>query len=231
MVRSLLPIVVGAMLGCSCLISNPPDYDTVGHRPAVDSRDPAGRIFEVDLNTDSPSSLIFQAAIWDGDVDDVLRHRCFLDYHPEALPRCGITDDYSIDATGEDLRTATCRPFRGHLSPGCHIVTMVITDGEWLCGEQTGCAGIVEGSGHGKRRLVVYRDHATYSPLANGNEIKVPLVIFVNEMVRAGIVVTRDLQDECPVEQAVYVGKLPGRFGKLEQVARPAGLSLLSGVS
>jgi len=145
MVRTLLPVLVGAVLGCSCLVSNPPDYDSVGHRPTVESRDPAGQFVEVDLDSVTPSSLVFHAEIWDGDLEDVLGLRCFLDYHPEADPRCGYTNDYPIlDTTPGGMRTATCRPFRGRLAPGCHRVTMVVTDGEWHCGEQTGCAGIEE---------------------------------------------------------------------------------------
>ena len=145
MVRGLLPILVGAVLGCSCLVSNPPDYDSVGHRPAVVSRDPAGLFFEVDLDAVTPSSLVFHAEVWDGDLDDVLGFRCFLDFRPEAEPRCGYTNDYPLlDTTPSGMRTATCRPFRSPLAPGCHRVTMVITDGEWHCGEQAGCGGIEE---------------------------------------------------------------------------------------
>lgn len=145
MVRSLLPVLVGAVFGCSCLVSNPPDYDSTGHRPAVESRDPAGWFIELNLDEVTPSSLVFHTEIWDGDEDDVLRHRCFLDFRPDGEPRCGVANDYAIlDTTPAGMRTAQCRPFRSPLAAGCHRVTMVITDGEWHCPDQTGCAGIVE---------------------------------------------------------------------------------------
>ena len=70
---------------------------------------------------------------------------------------------------------------------------------------------------------VVHRCHAAHAPVADGNKIEVPLVVFVDEIVRAGIVIAGDLQDECPIEQAVNAGNLPWRFGRLEQVASLAG--------
>lgn len=67
------------------------------------------------------------------------------------------------------------------------------------------------------------RGQSIGSRFAEGDKIAVPLVVFVDEMVRARILITGDLQDKCPVEQTVNIGKLLWRFGKLEQVASLAG--------
>ena len=66
--------------------------------------------------------------------------------------------------------------------------------------------------------------HAAHALFTDGDKIKVALVVFVDKIVCAWIIITGNLQNECPVEQAVNIGKLLWRFGSLKQVESLVGL-------
>ena len=136
-------------MACSCLLANPPDYDEAeDHWPVLVRTDPAPLV-EVDLEADDfPSGLVssFGAVARDGNLDQDLRYRWFLDYSADApdQPFCGRIDEQTLRPTGEPERLVASPigqwPYL--LDAGyCHRLTLVVTDGEFT---EDGCAAVVE---------------------------------------------------------------------------------------
>jgi hypothetical protein len=152
MVQRLLGLVIGGCLGCGCLLSNPPDYeDPVDYRPAVVSRSPASQF--VSIQTDDPLhyQMAFSLEVWDGNVDQVLQHRWFLDYRPDAVPRCNLVEERR-EPSGQEVREPLFRlPYEALTAGMCHRLSAVITDGEWADGPGEGCSEAAEGA----NRIVV----------------------------------------------------------------------------
>ncbi len=149
MVRRLLGIILGGILGCGCLLSNPPDYEeSIEHHPHIKLRHPSQQI--VAIQTDDPSGTIqtvFQLEVWDGDVDQILRHRWFLNFDPDVEPQCNLVEEYLTVPSGQEERIVDYPLRHKMLTVGqCHRLTTVVTDGEWLDGPRQGCAELTEGS-------------------------------------------------------------------------------------
>jgi len=139
-------------MACSCLLANPPDYDDAeDHWPVFVRTDPAGALVEVDLEADDfPAGLVssFGAVARDGNLDQDLLYRWFLDYSADAPDRqfCGRVDQQRLRPTGAPERTVASPigqwPYL--LEAGrCHRLTLVATDGEFA---EAGCAAVVEPS-------------------------------------------------------------------------------------
>jgi hypothetical protein len=152
MVRGLLALVLGGWLGCGCLLSNPPDYvDPEEHWPLFVSRIPEKVHVAVDVGADDfPQSLgLFEAVVHDGNVDQELRYRWFMDYDPERPDRpapCGLQVDKTIGPSGLPERTIGAPSgawYKVLVVGDCHRLTLVVTDGSF---EPEGCAAVTEGS-------------------------------------------------------------------------------------
>mgnify|MGYP001553812482 CR=1 FL=1 len=132
--------------GWGCLLSNPPDYNDPAHRPVLYNFEPAPPQLQIDIDgVMAPSTERFAVDVWHGDPDRELRFRWFLNYDPNNADttRCGYIADYN--ATREEQRTdaETIGSFR---SGQCNRVSVVVTDGQWLNGDQEGCAQVAEGA-------------------------------------------------------------------------------------
>lgn len=146
------PLVVATMalvlMSPGCLLSNPPDFEeTIGHRPVVLLRTPASQIVAIAKDDPEVGTTAFQAEVWDGDVDQILRYRWFLDYSPDALPQCGLVRGFLALSNGEEQRTAVYNLDHRVLTAGeCHRLVVVVSDGEWRDGPHEGCAEVVQGA-------------------------------------------------------------------------------------
>lgn len=149
MVRGLLPLLLGMTSMCSCLLSNPPDNDDpTSHRPVVVVRHPSSDMVFIEKDNAEIQTTTFQADIWDGDVDDFLSYRWFLDFRHDPATQCGLERDFiSINPNREEIRSAVFNMNHNRLSTGvCHRLTLVVTDGEWRDGPHAGCAEVAEGA-------------------------------------------------------------------------------------
>jgi hypothetical protein len=156
MVRGLLQLLFGMSTMCSCILSNPPDNDDeTTHRPVVVLRDPGSDIVRIVKDDTEVQTTTFQADIWDGDVEDYLSYRWFLDFRQEPATQCGLERDFiSIPPTPRnEIRTAVFNLNHNRLSTGvCHRLTLAVTDGEWRDGPHAGCAEVAEGA----NRVIVH---------------------------------------------------------------------------
>ena len=138
------------MLGC--LLSNPPDYEPqVDHPPVILERTPLASIVTVERDDPSSPTTLFEAVISDGNVDQILRYRWFLDFHADTEPQCGLVRGFLAlpNEDGSPERTAVYNLDHRILTVGpgqCHRLTLVVTDGEWLGGPHEGCSEVVEGA-------------------------------------------------------------------------------------
>ena len=143
----MLAVFLGGCFVCGCLLSNPPDYDEpLDYRPAIDLRDPSDIVLKINVDELSTQTY-FELRVWDGNVDQVLRHRWFLNYDPDVEPRCNLASEYLNLATGQEVREVVYPLPHKILTPGnCHRLSAVVTDGEWLDGPRHGCSETVEGA-------------------------------------------------------------------------------------
>ncbi len=153
MVRQLLVLALGVSVGMGCLLSNPPDFEEpVDHPPVIVLRDPLSTMVTIDKDGESPTT-VFQAVISDGNVDQILPYRWFLDYGPDESPQCGLVRDYlALPSENDDpertaVYTLDHRLLTTSLSEGqCHRLTLIVTDGQWRDGEHDGCGEVADGS-------------------------------------------------------------------------------------
>lgn len=158
MVRALLGLVLGGLLVSGCLLSNPPDYDdSDDHWPVFVSVLPPGTLVEVNQTQEGWARNLtgsFGAVVRDGNVDQAIRYRWFLDYEPPTTPgsTCGLEDRLTLEPNGLEERTVGAPVGQWHerlIAGGCHRLSLVVTDGNF---EPEGCAAVTEGS------HVIFRD-------------------------------------------------------------------------
>lgn len=172
-VRPLLGICCAGFLVCGCLITNPPDYDDPpDYHPSFVKVYPSEPFREFNLS--DPSVEEFEVQVRDGNVDQAIAYRWFLNYSTKTVPYCGRVNQERKQGDGiQEIRESVrleVNQTDARLTVGsCHRLTVVVTDGEWLETPLEGCATVEDGA----NRLVADWWLVVYDESVDPDEISI----------------------------------------------------------